>query len=107
MNETSKSTPGYTEVPRKISLVQEERNMIIHRQKKYASSNELKEEVNIKQCDVHGLQINSKKIVQDTRSPLVCYICNVWCPSKDNLDAHLKEKKHLAQIQELADFVEG
>ena len=107
MNVTSKSTPGYTEVPRKSSLVQEERNMIIHRQKKCASNNGLKEEVNIKQCDVHGLQINSKKIVQDTRSPLLCYICNVWCPNKDSLDAHLKGKKHSAQIQELTDFVKG
>ncbi|KAK9988913.1 hypothetical protein SO802_029152 [Lithocarpus litseifolius] len=76
-------------------------------QKKCASSNGSKEEVNIKQWDVHGLQINSKKIVQDTRSPLLCYICNVRCPSKDNLDSHLKGKKHLARIQELADFVEG
>ncbi|KAF3963672.1 hypothetical protein CMV_011965 [Castanea mollissima] len=79
----------------------------IQTQKKRASSNGLKEEVNIKQWDVHGLQINSKKIVQDARSPLLCYICNVRCPSKDNLDAHLKGKKHLARIQELADFVEG
>ncbi|XP_075675465.1 uncharacterized protein LOC142644778 [Castanea sativa] len=79
----------------------------IQTQKKCASSNGLKEEVNIKQSDVHGLQINSKKIVQDTRSLLLCCICNVWCPSKDNLDAHLKGKKHLARIQELADFVEG
>ncbi|XP_030944658.1 la-related protein 7-like isoform X5 [Quercus lobata] len=76
-------------------------------QKKCASSNGLKEEVNIKQWDVHGLQINSKKIVQDTRSPLSCYICNLRCPNKDNLDGHLKGKKHLARIRELADFVEG
>ena len=76
-------------------------------QKKCASSNGLKEEVNIKQWDVHGLQINSKKIVQDTRSPLLCYICNLRCPNKDNLDGHLKGKKHLARIRELADFVEG
>ncbi|XP_065628415.1 uncharacterized protein LOC112037073 isoform X1 [Quercus suber] len=100
------STPDFTEVQRKISLLQHQRNMNIHRQKKCASSNGLKEEVNIKQWDVHGLQINSKKIVQDTQSPLLCYICNVWCPSKDNLVAHLKGNKHLAQIQELADFVE-
>ncbi|KAK4563735.1 hypothetical protein RGQ29_006026 [Quercus rubra] len=76
-------------------------------QKKCASSNGLKEEVNIKQWDVHGLQINSKKIVQDTRSPLLCYICNVRCPNKDNLDAHLKGKKHLTRIQELANFVKS
>ena len=107
MNVSSKSTPDFTEVQRKISLLQHQRNMNIHRQKKCASNNGLKEEVNIKQCDVHGLQINSKKIVQDTQSPLLCYICNVWCPSKDNLDAHRKGKKHLAQIQELVDFVEG
>ncbi|XP_050263295.1 uncharacterized protein LOC126707604 isoform X5 [Quercus robur] len=106
MNVTSKSTPDFTEVQRKISLLQHQRNMNIQRQKKCASSNGLKEEVNIKQWDVHGLQINSTKIVQGTRSPLLCYICNVWCPSKDNLDAHLNEKKHLARIQELADFVE-
>nr|XP_023925658.1 HVA22-like protein b [Quercus suber] len=71
------STPDFTEVQRKISLLQHQRNMNIHRQKKCASSNGLKEEVNIKQWDVHGLQINSKKIVQDTQSPLLCYICNV------------------------------
>ncbi|KAK4563722.1 hypothetical protein RGQ29_006026 [Quercus rubra] len=106
MNVSSKSTPDFTEVQRKISLLQHQRNMNIHRQKKCESSNGLKEEVNIKQWDVHGLQINSEKIVQDTRSPLLCYICNVWCPSKDNLDAHRKGKKHLAQIQELANFVE-
>nr|POE94156.1 hva22-like protein a [Quercus suber] len=79
----------------------------VQTQKKCASSNGLKEEVNIKQWDVHGLQISSKKIVQDTRLPLLCYICNVRCTNKDNLDAHLKGKKHLARIQELADFVEG
>nr|XP_023925655.1 uncharacterized protein LOC112037071 isoform X1 [Quercus suber] len=71
-------------------------------QKKFASSNGFKEEVNIKQRGVHGLQKNSKKVVQNTHSPLWCYICNLRCGSKVDLESHQKGKKHLARIQELA-----
>ncbi|KAK9988912.1 hypothetical protein SO802_029151 [Lithocarpus litseifolius] len=76
-------------------------------QKKCASSTGLKEEVNIKQRGVHGLQKNSKKVVQNTHSPLLCYICNVRCGSKVDLESHRKGKKHLARIQELAGLVGG
>jgi hypothetical protein len=45
----------------------------------------------------------AKKVVQNSQSPpFWCYICNAKCPSKSNLNAHLKGKKHLARIQELA-----
>ncbi|KAF3963673.1 hypothetical protein ACB098_07G074100 [Castanea mollissima] len=76
-------------------------------QKKCASSNGLKEEVNIKQRGLHGLQKNSKKVVQNTHSPLWCYICNLRCGSKVDLESHHKGKKHLARIQELAGLVGG
>jgi len=75
--------------------------------KKCASSNGLKEEGNIKQRDVHDLQKNSKKVVQNTHSPLWCYICNLRCGSKVDLESHRKGKKHLARIQELAGLVGG
>ena len=75
--------------------------------KKCASSNGLKEEGNIKQRDVHGLQKNSKKVVQNTHSPLWCYICNLRCTSKVDLESHRKGKKHLTRIQELAGLLGG
>ncbi|KAL4614978.1 hypothetical protein ACB092_07G091700 [Castanea dentata] len=76
-------------------------------QKKSASSNGLKEEVNIKQRGLHGLQKNSKKVVQNTHFPLWCYICNLRCGSKVDLESHHKGKKHLARIQELTGLVGG
>uniref|UniRef100_A0A2N9IU18 C2H2-type domain-containing protein n=1 Tax=Fagus sylvatica TaxID=28930 RepID=A0A2N9IU18_FAGSY len=50
----------------------------------------------------------AKKVVQISQSPpFWCDICDAKCPRKFNYYAHLKGKRHLARIRQLAGLVGG